>query len=464
MSASLLISNFLRNLPRREIPPEIEEHRVRLKRSSGDSGILDRQLVKWSQTLQEWQSVQQSVEQQRQQLSASPNAADRERELSAREAAAQQNYLNGAKELSKVLEDLNQRILSEAPSLENHDELLRYFKERQVYQPDPYMVREFTPQDERNNSDYRELLETAVANAIEQARATFVPEVKKYSYTIGGLAFLAVNAFLASVFLFEDSPLRMSVGLLLCFDVVIGMGYVFIKMSRSREEQLRQHIQAHIEEGLTVARSEIARREEARYTRFMDEERERREHYERDQEKKREAFDRLENARLESLQPLFAGKVATIQSALSSLFPMRLPTSCPVNFRVHSASTVEVTIQLPEDRILPPTMLKSATRNSASFTREELDLNNQCVTLAAALAIRHAAEILYNIPSCQNVVVNGVRTGESNGPLSMTVQVLNAEIDRRTLGPMGRTASPLMALKRFKHRISGSERREKRSA
>lgn len=464
MSASLLISNFLRNLPKREIPPEIEEHRVRLKRSSGDTGTLDRQLARWAQTVQEWSILQQQFDQQRSQLQSLPGSDEREKEIATRESAGRENYLAGARELVKVLEELNQRILSEAPSLENHDELLRYFKERQVYQADTYMVREFVPQDERTNTDYRELLETAVANAIEQARATFVPEVKKYSYMIGGLAFMAVNAFLASVFLFEDSPLRMSVGLLLCFDVVIGMGYVFIKMSRSREEQLRQHIQAHIEEGLTAARGEIARREEERYTRFMDEERERRENYERDQQKKREAFDRLENARLEALQPLFSGKVAVIQTALASLFPLRLPVTCPTNYRVHSAGTVEVTIQLPEDKILPPHMLRSASRISSQFSREELDLNNQCVTLAAALAIRHAAEILYNIPSCQNVVVNGVRAGESNGPLSMTVQVLNAEIDRRTLGPMGRTASPLMALKRFKHRISGSERREKRSA
>lgn len=465
MSASLLLSHFIRNLSRKDIPPEVDDHRVRLRRSTSDSTALERALVRWQQIMGEWAQAQQQIEQQRQGLQGNPNRDEREAELKSRESNALQTYLAGARDMVKVLEDVNQRILSEAPSLDNHDELLRYFKERQVYQVDPYIIKEFQHFDENNNEEYRQILEAAVAQAIERARATFNPEVKKFSYAIGGLSFLAVNAFLASVVLFEDSPLRMSVGLLLVFDVILGIGYVFVKMSRSRESQLRAHIQTHIEEGLTVARADIGRREEERYRRFLEEERERREAFEKEQDKRREAFERAENMRLETLQPLFAGKANVIQAVLSTLLPLRLPAPCLSSFKVHSASVVEVMLQLPEDRILPPSILKGGARSSTNTLREELDLANQCVTLAAALAIRHASEILYNIPSCQNVVVNGVRTGDANGPVAMTTQVLSAEIDRRTLGPMGRTASPLMALKRFKHRISGgSERREKRSA
>lgn len=463
VSKSLLLSNFLRSLNRKELPPEVEEHRARLKRASSDPGTFERLTARWLPVMQEWAAQQQGFEQQRQVAQGAPDKENRLKELAAREADAQSKFSTAAKELLQGLEDLNQRLVAEAPSLDGYDELQHFFKERQVYQMESYPLREFQPQDERNNEDYRLLLEGAVTAAIEKARATFVPEVKRFNYALGGVAFLAANAFLASIVLFDDSPLRLSLGLLLCFDLVLGMAYIFYKMSRARETQMRAHIQAHIEHSLVKARGEITRRERERYNRWLDEETERREAFEAEQERKREAFDRMEAQRLESLQPLFSGKAAVVQAVLASLLPLRLPVPCGVSFKVHSASAVEIICQVPDDRITPPN-LKGVNRNSSNTPREELELTHQCTILAAALALRHAAEIFYNIPSCQTVIVNGVRMSEGNGQLSLASQVLSAEIDRRTLGPMGRTLSPLMAIKRFKHRITGGERRERQTA
>lgn len=463
MSATLLLSHFLRNLSRKDIPPEVEEHRVRLRRATGDVGPFERALKAWMGVLNDWHQHQGVHEQLRASLShlTPAQAAERERELKEKDHQAQLSFQGGTKEIMRALEDVSARVLGEAPSLESQDEVIRLFKEKQVYQLEPFIVRDFVHQDENNNEEYRLLLEQAVSQAIDRARSTFVPDVKKFNMTLGGLAFLAANCALATVVFLQDSPLRMSIGSLVTFDVILGMAYVFYKMSRKREEQLRAHIQAHVEKEIAEARAIIARQEEERYKKFLDEERERREAFEREQEVKREAFERAENQRLEGLQPLFSGKTATIQAALSSLLPLRLPVPVNIAYKVHSGSLVEVTLQLPDDRILPPALLKQAGRLPGSVTREEVDVGHACTALAAALAIRHATEIMFNIPTCQTVVINGTREGAQAG---LNGHVLNAEIDRRTLVPMGRTASPLVALKRFKHRIGSSERKERRSA
>lgn len=462
VSATLLLSHFLRNLARKDIPPEVEEHRARLRRASGDAGPFERALKAWLGVLNDWHQHQGVHEQLRAVLVhlTPAQALEREKELKEKDHQAQLAFQAGTKDLIRALEETSARVLSEAPSLESQDALIRMFKEKQVYQLEPFMVREFIHQDENNNEEYRGLLEQAVAQAIERARATFVPDVKKFNMTLGGLAFLAANCALLTAVFLQDSPLRMSIGSLVTFDVVLGMAYVFYKMSRKREEQLRAHIQVHVEREIAAVRAIIAKQEEERYKQFLEEERERREAFEREQEVKREAFERAENQRLEGLQPLFTGKTATLQAALSSLLPLRLPVPVNIAYKVHSGTLVEVTLQLPDDRILPPALLKQAGRVPGSVTREEQDVGHACTALAAALAIRHATEIMFNLPTCQTVVVNGTK-GETQPGSGFA---LNAEIDRRTLGPMGRTASPLVALKRFKHRIGASERKERRSA
>jgi len=453
VSAPILLSTFVKSLSRNDLPPSVEEHRIRLRRFGAEHGSISPILAKWDNAKNGFHAIREEIALATAQADEGPP-----KEVRDRFEEKQRVFFKCARDLSKGLEEASERIIAAAPTLESYDDLVQFFRLRRVYCPEPFAARDFVKEDERTNDSYKQILLDAANFAYEKARGSFSPNIKRYNWIIGILAFLSLNSFGISIVMFRDNPIRLSIGLLLCFDILLAVAYVFYRMSRSKEFQLKDHIKRHVEAELKRARSQIACREEERYKGFLEEERIRREAWEKEQDKRREAFDRVEAQRLESIQPLMTGKTNAIQAVLSTLFPFRLPVPCGVTYRIGSANRIEITLQLPDDQIFPPEPHQRIPLPLRPVSTEEDELSRQCTTLAASLAIRHAAEILFNVPTCNNVVIKGTRKNHSVTGHSFPTQVLHAEIDRKTLEPMGRTVSPMNAIKRFKHRFSSNDR------
>lgn len=142
---------------------------------------------------------------------------------------------------------------------------------------------------------------------------------------------------------------------------------------------------------------------------------------------------------------------------LDGLFPLELPTPCKVNIQTSSASTVALDIDIPEPTVLPTNEAKLLANGKVSYKdKPEKRLREQYLRLVAGSALRHASEVMLNVPTCQVVELHVWRTLRdlSVGNMKRS-RVLEATFDDATLAPMSMDAiDPSAALKHFKHRIN----------
>lgn len=171
----------------------------------------------------------------------------------------------------------------------------------------------------------------------------------------------------------------------------------------------------------------------------------------------RERFIQDEAQRLDAIRELRNGQPARIREVLDGLFPLELIIPCKVKIQASSAATVALDLDIPEPTVLPSNEAKLLANGKISYKdKPEKRLREQYLRLVTGSALRHASEVMLNIPTCQAVELHVWRTMQDPSVGNMKrSRVLEATFDYAKLASMSMDAiDPSAALKHFKHRIN----------
>jgi hypothetical protein len=235
----------------------------------------------------------------------------------------------------------------------------------------------------------------------------------------------------------------------------IVTGHVFATtQARRQREAFRNKVAFDAHKRLQTALEAVAREHELlTRTELLNA----RKAYEAETDAKRVAFEAEEDERLRELRELMDGNTSAMREALEEVLPLDLPVPCGVMFEVQSLRDISIEVDVPPPSVLPTTETKLLTSGKVTHKEKtERRLNEQYVRLVAGLAIRHASEVMLNLPTCERVDLRVCRTilDPSVGRPARQV-VLQVQFDYPTLAPMTMDdLDPILALQHFGHRMN----------
>lgn len=389
---------------------------------------------------------------------------ERQRIAWERESAAQQKQEAKAAQLRawKLEYDEHQereqeidRIVGDAPEVEDRERLYGELAQRRAFEPAPFVAP--APPD---STARVHALRTRAWQEVENAVDTFLPDVRTLrkaqigagaAVVVGcGLLFLGgVIGYLVPVLVMLVGSVAVLVIHLLVENEVTAQRVAF---QRSAEEGGQQRVQAAI---AAIAREDAARAQEAARQAW--------EAYQAETRAAQAAHERAEEERLKALRELGQGATESMREVLEGVLPLELPFPCNVSYRIGSPSTVALEIELPEPAVLPATEAKLLSSGKVSYKdKNPKRLREQYLRLAAGLIIRHASEVMLNLPTCQRVDVRAFRTmlDPAMGHVAR-VPVAEVEVDYAKLAPLTMEGlDPLLALENFEYRINIDRNRE----
>jgi len=342
-----------------------------------------------------------------------------------------------------------ERIANDSPEVEDRNQLFEELQQRREFEQDPFVAP--TPR----RSKRREVeVEAEAVEEIRVASARFTPRVRDYR-----MAQLA-GTFVSLLGLGMGFSEMESVHSAALPFMGLGLGGVIIAQwlcSQARARQYADYMRG-IEQGVhdrrRLALEELGHHDEERnrtaLTKATAE-------YETATASAHARFVQDEAQRLDAIRELRDGQSARIREVLDGLFPLELPIPCKVKIRASSASTVALDIDVPEPTALPTNEAKLLANGKVSYKdKTEKRLHEQYLRLVTGSAIRHASEVMLNVPTCQAVELHVWRTLRdlSVGNMKRS-RVIEATFDYATLAPMSMDAiDPSAALKHFRHRVN----------
>lgn len=328
-------------------------------------------------------------------------------------------------------------------------QLFQELAQRREFEPEPFAP----PPRLRSKRKAKELEAEALAE-IDAGSARFVPRVREYRMAQAAGLFVSLLG-LGMRFATMEGAQAVA---LPCMG--LGLGAVLIVQwacGRARERQhaeLRQEIEVVVRKRLRSALEELGRHDEARSEAAL--ERAAAEHA-TVTESACTRFEQEETERLQAIRELRDGQPGRIRDTPEALLPLELPIPCAAAFEARSAAIIALDVDLPEPSVLPTNEAKLLASGKVSYKdKPEKRLREQYLRLAAGSAMRHAAEVMRNVPTCQTVEVGlwRVLQDPSTGKMRRS-RVLEAAFDYPTLAPMSMDAiDPSAALKHFRHRIN----------
>ena len=342
-----------------------------------------------------------------------------------------------------------ERIANDSPEVEDRDQLFDQLQQRREFEPEP-----FAAPARRTSKRKTEEVEAKAHEEIREGWARFAPRLRDYRTAQLAGAFVSLLGFGMR---FAEMESAHSAALP-CLG--LGLGVVLIAQLLCAQARTRQYAEymRGIEQG-AHERRRLALEALAQH----DEERNRAALVKATAEHEtaiataQAGFIQEEAQRLDAIRELRDGQPARIREVLDGLFPLELPIACKVKIQASAAVTVALDIDIPEPTVLPTNEAKLLANGKVSYKdKPEKCVREQYLRLVAGSALRHASEVLLNIPTCQSVELHVWRTmrDPSVGNMKRS-RVLEATFDYAKLAPMSMDAiDPSAALKHFKHRIN----------
>jgi hypothetical protein len=338
-------------------------------------------------------------------------------------------------------------IASESPQVEERRSLCEMLLEPREFQPEPHsppptLVPDYQPV---------HALQQRLMADLEGKCAAFVP--RRRGFLIGLAAAGAVGLVGAGTLLIPEAavvgPWGIGGGLTAALVVFLAM---LNSVSHQRVD-FRAVLLRRVNSALDVARKQAD--DMAKDASMRQAAAAQAEHLKQVAAARRE-FEEYERLRIQSIRNLIAGGLPQIQATLSDLLPLELPVASPCKFTVSSSTAIRVDINLPEPSVLLPKDAKLLASGKVSYKEKTPKrLQEEYRILAAGLAIRHAGEVMFNVPTCEVVTVGGWRDllDPSRGVISKTL-VLEVAYDYPTLAPMAmESVDPVAALRHFRQRL-----------
>lgn len=341
-----------------------------------------------------------------------------------------------------------ERIANESPEVEDRARLYSDLAERQVFEPEPF-VPPIPPNTEAKAGKLRKTAEQEVEEALE----SFRPDIRitrQLQAIAGVIAVGGVGLF----FVPETSSTSLPGGAFIVGALcVVILHLIANSQIKSQRDIARNNAQQETQAKLQKTLATLAREDAEQVKLDLDDARMK---YEAVTTKARSDFNAEEDARLLMVQELGTGDTLRIGEALKSILPLELPVPCEARFTVESSTTIVLEIDVPEPSVVPTNDAKLLASGKVTYKEKNAKrIREQYLRLVTGLAIRHASEVMLNVPTCQCVQLRAFRTALDPSLGRPTRQpVLVAIFDYPTLAPLTMDGiDPVTALKHFKHQL-----------
>lgn len=441
----------LREMARSANRAAAESRRQARRAQAIQSRAMERELVRYEREM-ERSRVRAAREQERQRIAWEREAAAQQKqEAKAAQLRAWQLEYDEHQEREQEID----RIVNDAPEVEDRERLYGELAQLRAFEPTPFVAP--APPD---STARVQALRTRSRQEVQNATAAFQPDVRALRKAQIGAGAAIIVGFGP---LFAGGTIGYLVAILVMIMGLVGVLVIHLRVEnemaaqrmafwRSTEESGQQRLQAAI---AAIAQEDAARAQEATRQAW--------EAYQAQTRAAQAAHERAEDERLQALLELGQGATDSMREVLDGVLPLALPVPCNVSYRVASGSTVALEIDLPEPTVLPATEAKLLSSGKVSYKdKNPRRLREQYLRLAAGLVIRHASEVMLNLPTCQKVEVRAFRTmlDPVIGHVAR-VPVAEVEIDYAKLAPLTMEGlDPLLALENFEYRINIDRNRE----
>lgn len=446
-----LLNTVLREMARSANRAAAESRQQARRAQAIQSRAMEREMARYEREM-ERARIRAEREQERQRIASQREwAAWQKQEAKAAQLRAWKLEYEEHQEREQEID----RIANDAPEVEDRERLYAELAQRRAFEPTPFVAP--APPD---SSARVYALRLRARQELETAAATFKPDVRalrKARLGAGAIAVVGFGLLFAGGTIGYLAPvLVMIVGLVgvLVTHLLVGneMTSQRVAFRRSAEESTERELQVAI---AAIAQEDAARAQEATGQAW--------EAYQAQSRAAQAAHEREEEERLQALRELGQGATERMRESLEAVLPLELPVPCGVSYRVVSSSTVALEIDLPEPTVLPTTEAKLLSSGKVSYKDKNAKrLREQYLRLAAGLIVRHASEVMLNLPTCQRVDVRAFRTmlDPVLGHVARS-PVAEVEIDYAKLSPLTMEGlDPLLALENFEYRINIDRNRE----
>jgi len=412
---------------------------------SMQSRAFEREMVR-SERAQERARIQAERAAQRQKL-----AKDREVAVQRKQEAKDAQITEWRLECEEHQEhetDID-RIANESPEVEDREKFYRELAEPRVFVPDAFVE----PVPPNADAEIGTLKQTS-AQELRAKCDSFRPDLSFVRWT--QLALLAAGTVGAALW-FLDVGREILVPQLVLITSVVGLAIeqrVALWQAAQQRLRFKTLCEAEVEKKLqgdieklrrNTAAAVVAARDKARAA------------YNERTEAARIDFERNEAERSLALEELVAGDLRRMHEGLESLLPLELPVPCEIRYEIPSSSVVALEIDAPEASALPLTEARLLASGKVSYKdKTPKRLREQYLRVVTGLALRHASEVMLNLPTCQRVDVQIFRTTlEPSLGHALRRCVLQVSFDYPVLGPITMDGiDPVSALKHFQHELN----------
>lgn len=428
-----LLSQQLMQLPPATLPQEVATQRARLVRRLRPDTECGGLLGAWRKELEAERAAV---------TDGRPSPHERTEELKQRELLALK--------VVRSVAQLGRRLVVERPALDHYAELLSQLKSPAAYVPEPCPYEPFEPHTEDNDPDYASILSEAGKRALAKAERTFVYHESLFQRSLAlllGMVGILVGA--AGRLHSWTEPSTGDALTLLGVNLLLGSGVIQLHIHRKKQATFREHLRGASTAEEAAARREIERRERARLNVFLENSRRRREAYDATDSERRGAFERLEAQRIEHVRRVISGQ--DVKGVMGALLPLSLPLPCPATWRALPDGRLEIQVLFPTEALLPPSIDGVSRLTRVPPTPMDRELEGQIMPLAAALAVRHLAELFFHLPTLRSGRVFVLRAVDALG--QSRVPLVQVDADRRSVQGLRDVSDPLDLLRSLRSRV-----------